>query len=116
MLYKKYEELIMEKKTMEAIHSFMEKRNWKSFHTGENLAKSIVIEAAELLENFQWSIQEKDVNNVKEELADILIYAILLADEYGFNLDEIILEKLAKNEQKYPVEKAYGNAKKYNEF
>ncbi len=94
---------------------FRDDRDWKRFHTPENLAKSISIEAAELLENFQW-----DTNYCKErvydELADVLIYCILMADALKINIEEAISLKLEKNLKKYPVEKAKGNSKKYTEF
>jgi NTP pyrophosphatase (non-canonical NTP hydrolase) len=98
------------------IIEFRDKRDWKQFHTGENLAKSILIEAAELLELYQWNNQEKSIDRVKDELADILIYVLLLADKYNLDIEKIILEKLNENESKYPINKAKGNSKKYNEF
>lgn len=98
------------------ILNFRNKRNWKQFHTPENLAKSISIEAAELLENFQWNSTEYDIENIKDELADITTYVILFADCFDFNLEEIVLEKLKKNEEKYPVSKAYGKSTKYNKL
>jgi NTP pyrophosphatase (non-canonical NTP hydrolase) len=98
------------------IVAFRDKRDWKQFHTSENLAKSILIEAAELLELYQWNSQEKSIDRVKDELADILIYVLLLADKYDLDIEKIILEKLNENESKYPINKAKGNSKKYNEF
>lgn len=98
------------------IREFRDDRDWKQFHTPENLAKSIVIEAGELLENFQWDGKTAKVDHVKEELADVLIYCLLLCDTYGFDLKTIVLEKIEANNKKYPVSKAKGNAKKYNEF
>lgn len=95
--------------------NFRNKRDWKQFHTGENLAKSISIEAAELLEEFQWNPKERDLENLKQELADILIYCILLADAYNLDIEQVILEKLKENEIKYPVETSKGSSKKYNE-
>lgn len=96
------------------ILKFRDDRNWKQFHTPENLSKSIVLEAAELLENFQWGDKYADIDNIKEELADIFIYGLLLAEHYGFDFKEIIEEKLKKNNKKYPIEHSKGNAKKYN--
>jgi NTP pyrophosphatase (non-canonical NTP hydrolase) len=106
----------MNQETVNKILAFRDERNWKQFHTGENLAKSIVLEAAELLENYQWSSEAKDAGNLKEELADIMIYCVLFADVHHLNIDDIILEKLEKNARKYPVEKAFGKSKKYNEL
>lgn len=103
------------KKIIEKIKKFRDDRNWKQFHTLDNLAKSISIEAAELLENFQWS-SNPDINEVSDELADILIYCILLADTIDVKIEEIINKKLLKNEKKYPIEKAYGSSKKYNKL
>jgi NTP pyrophosphatase (non-canonical NTP hydrolase) len=95
---------------------FREERNWKQFHTPENLAKSISIEAAELLENFQWNSKDYDIENIKDELADIMTYVILFADCFDFDLEQIVLDKLKKNEEKYPVSKAYGKSTKYNKL
>lgn len=103
------------KKIIEKIKKFRDDRNWKQFHTLDNLAKSISIEAAELLENFQWS-SNPDINEVSDELADILIYCILLADTIDVKIEEIINKKLLKNEKKYPIEKAFGSSKKYNKL
>lgn len=106
----------MNKKIMERIITFRNERNWGQFHTGENLSKSLVIETAELLELFQWGADVKNITRLKEELADVLIYAMLIAEKYDFDIEEIILEKLEKNARKYPVEKAYNSSKKYNEY
>jgi len=106
----------MYEKVMKKILEFRRHRNWEQFHTGENLTKSLVIEASELLELFQWNHKVKDIKKLKEELADVLIYAFLLADRYQLDLEEIILNKIKINEKKYPVKKAYGTAKKYNEL
>ena len=100
---------------IEDIMKFQEERDWKKFHTPENLAKSISIEAAELLEHFQWQ-KEYDVGEVSEELADVLIYCIYMADALDLDIEEIIRDKMVKNAMKYPVEKSKGNAKKYTEF
>ena len=94
---------------------FQKERDWKKFHTPENLAKSISIEAAELLEHFQWG-KEYDIHEVADELADVLIYCIYMADAMDFDIKEIILNKMKKNAIKYPVDKSKGNAKKYTEF
>lgn len=95
---------------------FRDDRDWAQFHSGENLAKSICIEASELLEVFQWSDKEKSLDKVKEELADVFLYATLMADHYGLNIEDIMMEKLLKNEQKYPVSKVKGTSKKYTEY
>lgn len=94
---------------------FQEQRDWKKFHTPENLAKSISIESAELLEHFQWG-KEYDSSEVADELADVLIYCIYMADAMNFDIEEIILNKMEKNALKYPVDKSKGNSKKYTEF
>lgn len=104
------------KDVIERIIKFRDDRNWKQFHTPENLSKSILIEAAELLENYQWESGKEDINNVKDEIADIVAYCLLLCDHYGFDLKSIINEKFDKNEEKYPVQKAYGKANKYNKI
>lgn len=102
-------------KVKEKIKQFNKERDWDQFHTPENLAKSIVIEAGELLECFQWdSAFKKDA--VCEELADIMNYCILLADKINADMEEIILDKIAKNEEKYPVDKCKGSSKKYTEL
>ena len=102
-------------KAIERIRKFNKDRDWEQFHTPENLAKSIAIEAGELLECFQWS-NEFDQQAVQEELADVMSYCIDMADALGVDMEEILLEKIAKNEAKYPVEKSKGNSKKYTEL
>lgn len=97
------------------IIKFQKERDWKKFHTPENLAKSISIEAAELLEHFQWG-KEYDENEVADELADVLIYCTYMADSLNLDIKEIIRNKMKKNAIKYPVSKSKGNAKKYTEF
>ncbi|QED47011.1 nucleotide pyrophosphohydrolase [Cytobacillus dafuensis] len=102
------------------IIDFRDDRNWQQFHNPKDLAISLNLEASELLENFQWLSSEeavsKNIKAIKEELADTLIYSILLANELNLDIEEIILDKLAKNEKKYPIEKAFGSNKKYTEF
>ncbi|AHF58048.1 nucleotide pyrophosphohydrolase [Spiroplasma eriocheiris] len=102
------------------ILKFRNERNWKQFHTLETLSKSIIIEAAELLENFQWSSNPKNLDNVKEEIADIFIYVIELLDLIDIsNEDEIVklvVNKLEINARKYPIELAKDNSLKYNEL
>jgi len=104
----------MKKETIDRIRRFSEERDWDQFHSPENLAKSIVIEAAELLECFQWSGTEYDLQHVKEELADVLVYTQDLLDKLELDADEIVNMKMEQNEKKYPVEKAKGNAAKYD--
>lgn len=104
------------KELIERIVKFRDDRNWKQFHTPDNLAKSIVIEAGELLENYQWKNDSFDIDNIKDELADVLIYSILLCEHYDFDMKDIISNKLSKNETKYPVEKAFGKSDKYNKL
>jgi len=106
----------MQKETIERIRRFTENRDWDQFHSPENLAKSIVIEAAELLECFQWDNEKYDVQHVKEELADVMVYCQNLLDKLGFDADEIVNEKMSRNEAKYPVEKAKGVATKYDKL
>ena len=106
----------MNPKTIERIRKFSEDRDWDQFHSPENLAKSIVIEAAELLECFQWSGTEYDLQHVKEELADVLVYTQDLLDKLGLDPDDIVNMKMEQNERKYPVEKAKGNAAKYDQL
>lgn len=97
------------------IKKFRDDRDWEQFHSPENLAKSIVIEAAELLENFQWN-SDYDEDNVKEELADVMNYCLLLADRLNIDVIENMHKKIDKNEKKYPVHKAKGTSKKYTEL
>ena len=106
----------MKEKTIERIRKFTEERDWDQFHSPANLAKSIVIEAAELLECFQWSDTEYDLQHIKEELADVLVYSQNLLDKLGLDADEIVNMKMEQNEAKYPVDKAKGNAAKYTEL
>ena len=105
----------MKQETIERIRRFTVDRDWQQFHTPGNLAKSISIEAGELLECFQWSETEYDVEHVKEELADVMVYCRNLLDELGLDEDEIINAKMDKNEAKYPVEKAKGKNTKYDQ-
>jgi NTP pyrophosphatase (non-canonical NTP hydrolase) len=100
---------------MDEIIRFQKERDWKKFHTPENLAKSISIEAAELLEHFQWD-KEYDVDEVSKELADVLIYCLYMADSLDLDVNEIIFNKMEINAVKYPIDKSRGNAKKYTEF
>lgn len=106
----------MKQKTIDRIRKFTEDREWSQFHSPANLAKSIVIEAAELLECFQWSDEEYDLQHVKEELADVMIYSQNLLDKLELDEDEIINMKMTMNEKKYPIEKAKGKSDKYNQL
>lgn len=106
----------MKQETIERIRKFIEDRDWDQFHSPANLAKSIVIEAAELLECFQWSDEEYDLQHVKEELADVMVYSQNLLDKLGLDADEIINMKMTQNEKKYPVDKAKGKSSKYNQL
>ena len=101
----------------EQIHNFTVERDWDQFHNGKDLAMALSIEANELLEAFLWKDPENvSIEKVREELADVFNYAFLMAHRYDLNIKEIILDKLKKNVEKYPVEKAWGSAKKYNEL
>ncbi|WP_461436637.1 nucleotide pyrophosphohydrolase [Methanosphaera sp.] len=100
---------------MERIIKFRDDRDWKQFQTLENLAKSISIESAELLENFQWD-NDYDIKHVEEELADVLIYSYLMAITMNVDVKEIMLKKIEKNEEKYPIEKSKGKSTKYTEL
>ncbi|WP_288326431.1 nucleotide pyrophosphohydrolase [uncultured Clostridium sp.] len=103
-------------KTIERIRKFRNDRDWSQFHTPANLSKAISIEAAELLEEFLWDEESYNKEHVCEELADVLVYCVHMADCLGVNIEEIINNKMDKNEKKYPVEKAKGNSKKYTEL
>lgn len=102
---------------IQALIKFRNERDWEQFHNPKDLAIAINVEAGELLEQFLWKKHE-DTNRekVKEELADVFAFAFLLADKYGFDVREIVLEKIRKNGEKYPVDKAKGTAKKYDEL
>ena len=106
----------MKQETIDRIRKFTEDRDWDQFHSPANLAKSIVIEAAELLECFQWTDEVYDLQHVKEEIADVMVYCQNLLDKLRLDADEIINMKMAQNEAKYPVEKAKGSAAKYNQL
>jgi len=104
-------------KIIEELKNFRDERDWSQFHNPKDLGIAISIEANELLQEFLWkSPDDADLQNVKNELADILTYCCYLADIYKFDLEEIMLEKLAINRTKYPIDKAKGNASKYTEF
>lgn len=101
----------------EILRRFRDERDWAQFHNAKDLALALNIEAAELLEVFLWKTPEQaDIDSVKEELADVITFALLLADKYGLDVKQIVLEKMEKNARKYPVEKSKGSAKKYTEL
>lgn len=107
----------------DSLRQFAADRDWDQFHSPKNLAMALAVEAAELLERFQWVTEEDSKNlppaelaRVREEMADVLNYLVRLADKLDVNLLEAAREKVALNAQKYPVEKSRGNAKKYSEF
>lgn len=106
----------MKQETINRIRKFTADREWEQYHTPANLAKSISIEAAELLECFQWSDTDYNLEHVKEELADVIVYCQNLLDELGLDEDEIINTKMTQNEAKYPVDKARGSAAKYDQL
>lgn len=108
------DEFVMEE-LKEKIIEFQQERDWKKFHTPENLAKSISIEAAELLEHFQWN-KEYNKEEVADELADVLNYCILMADALDVDVKEIVLNKIEKNAIKYPIKKFKGKSTKYNKL
>ncbi len=99
----------------DALRAFVAERDWAQFHTAENLAKSISIEAAELLELFQWN-SEADYQRLRDELADVLTYCVLLADKIDADPQQLILEKLEQTRAKYPLEKARGRSEKYDQL
>ncbi|MEE4175866.1 MAG: nucleotide pyrophosphohydrolase, partial [Bacteroides sp.] len=100
-----------------ALIQFRNERDWEQFHNPKDLSLAISIEAGELLEQFLWKDPaEANTEKIKEELADVFAYAFLLADKYDINIKEIILDKIRKNAEKYPIDKAKGTAKKYNEL
>ncbi|MQS96942.1 nucleotide pyrophosphohydrolase [Companilactobacillus halodurans] len=106
--------------TMDKVNKFRDDRNWRKFHNEKDLAISISLEASELLELFQWKksqeVVDKKPDKIKEELADVLIYSYMMADNMNFDIDEIMAEKLKKDSEKYPVDKSFGNNKKYTEL
>ena len=110
----------MTEETINNILKFRDERDWKQFHNPKDLAISISLESAELLEIFQWSgtdvVCADKKNKVAEELADVLVYCTLMADACGLDMDEIVQKKMEMNSKKYPVEKARGKSEKYNEL
>ncbi|RCW83494.1 NTP pyrophosphatase (non-canonical NTP hydrolase) [Halanaerobium sp. DL-01] len=110
----------MDKELIEKIIKFRDDRNWSQFHNPKDLAISISLEAAELLELFQWNNSQETMENnyqeLQDELADILIYCTLMADKLDIDLDEAVKKKLEKNQKKYPVEKSYNSKEKYDQL
>ena len=105
------------KEVTKALIKFRDERDWEQFHNPKDLALAISIEAGELLELFLWKKHEEaDKDKVKEELADVFAFAFQLAEKYNFDVKDIVLEKIKKNEEKYPIDKTKGTAKKYNEL
>lgn len=103
-------------KIINLIRKFNEDRDWLQFHQPANLAKSLVIEASELLELYQWSDEVKSIDDLKDELADVFMYALMITDKYNLDIKDIIMSKISKNEAKYPIEKSKGKSSKYTEF
>ena len=110
----------MKQETIDMILKFRDDRDWKQFHNPKDLAISISLESAELLEVFQWSGSDVSVENkkdkIKEELADVINYCVLMADACNLDIDQIVQDKIKKNNEKYPVEKAKGKSEKYSEL
>jgi NTP pyrophosphatase (non-canonical NTP hydrolase) len=105
------------KKITDKLIEFRNERDWEQFHNPKDLALAINIESSELLEEFLWKKSEDaKIEKVKEELADVFAYAFLLADKYDFDVKQIVLDKIKSNGQKYPIDKAKGTAKKYNDL
>ena len=102
------------------VTAFRDERNWKQFHNPKDVALSLSLEASELLENFQWKTSDEALavnrDNITDELADVVIYALLFADEAQIDLSKAVQQKIKKNALKYPVEKAKGNKSKYTEL
>ena len=111
---------MISKETIDLVTKFRDDRNWAQFHNPKDLAISLSLEASERLEIFQWSgsdlVCEEKIDKIKEELADVLCYSILLADRCGLDMDEIIRDKVKKNGEKYPVEAAFGSKEKYTDL
>ena len=106
---------IMKQETIDRVRRFTRDRDWDKYHTPSNLAKTIVIEATELLECFQWNDEQFDLEHVKEELADVIVNCQNLLDKLCLDADEIVQKKMEQNEKKYPIEKFKSIDKKYNE-
>lgn len=111
---------MISKETVELVKRFRDERDWRQFHNPKDLAISLSLEASELLEIFQWSADDLEcyskMDKIRDELADVLCYAILFADRCDLDMDEIVREKMRKNAEKYPVSTAYGSKAKYTEL
>lgn len=107
---------LISSETIEQIRAYVDERDWSQFHTPANLAKSVSIEAGELLENFQWNDEIYDVEALGDEIADVLIYALMLADACGLDPDMIIQSKIVKTREKYPIEASRGRSTKYDQL
>ncbi|NEU10103.1 nucleotide pyrophosphohydrolase [Flavihumibacter sp. R14] len=104
-------------KLIQELIKFREERDWQQFHNAKDLALALSIEASELNELFLWKkAEEADPEKIKDELADVIGYALLVAEKYGFDINKIVLDKIEKNRAKYPVDKAKGTAKKYDQL
>jgi NTP pyrophosphatase (non-canonical NTP hydrolase) len=112
-------EMIEMESLIKKVVKFRDERDWKQFHNIKDLAISLTLESSELLENFQWKNSEaavkENIDNIKDELADVLIYAMLIAHDLDINIENIVLNKLQKNERKYPVDKFKGSSRKYTQ-
>lgn len=110
----------MTQDTINKILQFRDDRDWRQFHNPKDLAISISLEAAELLEVFQWSAEDvkctEKMDKIREELADVINYCVLMADACSLDIDEIVQAKIKRNNEKYPVELAKGNKEKYNQL
>jgi len=114
---------MLKKELVDQLLKFRDDRDWKQFHTPKDLAESIVIESSELLEIFQWiesskskERAEEKLDKVKDEVADVLVYLAYFCNDLGIDPDEAVAEKMKKNAEKYPIDKANGNSKKYTEL
>lgn len=105
------------KKAVEKLIAFRDERDWKQFHNPKDLAIAVQVESGELAAEFLWKdAEEGNIEKIKDELADVISYCLLLADHYDFDVEKIVLDKIEKNKIKYPVDKSKGNAKKYTEL
>ena len=107
-------------KVIKIIKEFIKQRDWEQFHDPKNLAISLNLESSEVLELFQWTkdneINKNKVTNLKDELADVYYWLLLLADHYDIDIEDALEEKIKKNEKKYPIDKSKGSSEKYSEF
>lgn len=106
----------MKQEIIDMIVKFSKERDWDKFHTGANLAKGLSVEANEVLELFLWQDEPTSLDDLKDELADVLVYVTYLCDKYQLDMDEIVKAKMEKNAKKYPIEKCYGKSTKYNKL